>query len=251
MPITNQPQSAEYVFNGINTGYIIDTSGNIFSLKSDRIIHPWKNNGGYLYFSIFVDGKNQNIAVHRAVAEMFIPNPENKPQVNHIDGNKMNNNVSNLQWVTQSENNYHAYATHLHPPLSAEKSTFTKYTNSQIENACSLMEKNKHTLNEIAMITGVPSKTLSEIRSGKIWKSISKNYDFPEKAIRDSKTKDFTYTQKQELIKLAQTDMSIKEIAAKLNVNLTHSVYGTIYWHKYYKQGLTKVQRPSKDNQID
>lgn len=64
--------------------------------------------GGYRIVTIWVNGKQENHYVHRLVAEAFIPNPEDKPEVNHKDGNKQNNNVNNLEWCTSSENNYHA-----------------------------------------------------------------------------------------------------------------------------------------------
>lgn len=58
-------------------------------------------------------GKRKNKAIHRLMAETFIPNPNDKPQVNHIDGNKLNNNLENLEWVTKQENSQHAVNTRL------------------------------------------------------------------------------------------------------------------------------------------
>ncbi len=67
-------------------------------------VQLWKNNNSKL------------VLVHRLVALAFIPNPQNKETVNHIDGNPLNNNVGNLEWATYSENNLHAYKIGLHSP---------------------------------------------------------------------------------------------------------------------------------------
>ena len=67
----------------------------------------------HVYLGKYENGHKHYESVHRLVAEAFIPNPENKPTVNHIDGNKHNNRVDNLEWVTHSENTQHAYHTGL------------------------------------------------------------------------------------------------------------------------------------------
>lgn len=77
--------------------------------KNQKILTPY-NVLGYLRIRIFKDKKQKSIGVHRLIALTFILNPENKPEVNHIDGNKTNNIVENLEWVTASENVTHAFA---------------------------------------------------------------------------------------------------------------------------------------------
>lgn len=93
----------------IYKGYTVLDNGYIISRRFNRPLSPGINANGYYTVNICFDGKQENRDIHRIIAILFIPNPENKQQVNHIDGNKLNNNVNNLEWVTASENRMHAY----------------------------------------------------------------------------------------------------------------------------------------------
>ena len=94
--------------------YTITEDGEVLSLYGKgRILKQTKstarNGVYYMKVELYKDLKYKGFRVHRLVAEAFIPNPENKPQVNHKDGNTLNNHISNLEWNTNSENNLHAY----------------------------------------------------------------------------------------------------------------------------------------------
>lgn len=89
-----------------------DTDGTIHKRYADgemRVVKHADRPNKYKLVSATIDGKPKNFVAHRFVAKTYIPNPENKPQVNHIDGNKCNNRVDNLEWVTAKENAYHAF----------------------------------------------------------------------------------------------------------------------------------------------
>lgn len=91
----------------INDKYIILSNGSLIG-KDGTIKKPQLDSKGYLRVQIYVGGKPVTEKVHRLVARHFIPNPDNKPQVNHIDGDKTNNYIENLEWVTNKENSDHA-----------------------------------------------------------------------------------------------------------------------------------------------
>lgn len=95
--------------------------GTNFLTISGRILKPWKRNKDYLSVGFWVDGKHKVVLVHRLVANAFIPNHENGMEINHLDGDKTNNSVENLEWVTASENVLHAYATGLKKAKQSKK----------------------------------------------------------------------------------------------------------------------------------
>lgn len=107
----NQQPSNEVEWRQVreHLNYEVNSLGQIRHKKRKQILKPRSNNGGYQYVNFKVDGKNVNFAVHRIVANAFIPNPNGYAEVNHKDYDKMNNCVENLEWVTSSQNKQHAY----------------------------------------------------------------------------------------------------------------------------------------------
>jgi hypothetical protein len=88
-------------------------NNSISNIKGKFVIYHKR--GEYLSYDLSKNGIKKTISIHRLVAQAFIPNPENKPQVNHKDANKLNNNLSNLEWVTRKENSEHASLNNLMP----------------------------------------------------------------------------------------------------------------------------------------
>jgi hypothetical protein len=117
-----------------DTEYYVTEDGDVYSNKSGKLI-KMKPQLVNKYFSIYLRGEyNKNFYVHRLVAECYLPNPNNLPEVNHDDGNKTNNNVSNLYWCTRSQNIKHAYDNGFKtPPIAnGEKSVLSKLTNENV-----------------------------------------------------------------------------------------------------------------------
>lgn len=98
-----------------NDKYAVSSHGRVYSIchTHPKLLKSHITRSGYVVVGISTDGVKKNRKVHRLVAEAFIKNPKKLPVVNHIDGNKQNNNVLNLEWVTQQQNAQHAYDTHL------------------------------------------------------------------------------------------------------------------------------------------
>lgn len=160
-------------FTKIDNHYLLSKDGTILSTKTYREIKTHPNRKGYL---VFDRAHVSTVSVHRLVAKTFIPNPENKPQVNHIDGNKQNNHVDNLEWVTQEENIEHAKKHNLYDTIKNKKRAYgiknnmSKLKNGNIVAIRSLSKCLTHT--EIAEIYNVSRAMVSCIVNGKNWKHI-------------------------------------------------------------------------------
>lgn len=111
--------------------YQISSLGNVKSLYGwdghayitrEKILHPAPTTTGYYKVKLVKDGHRKDHKIHRLVADAFISNPMNKKQVNHKDGNKLNNDVNNLEWCTASENSQHSYQTGLKKTFYISKS---------------------------------------------------------------------------------------------------------------------------------
>ena len=88
--------------------YVLDINGDLYHKKKMVKLKVFKNKGGYVLSYPYIDGVKKTVLHHRLVASVFIDNKENKPQVNHIDGNKENYNPLNLEWCTAAENVSHS-----------------------------------------------------------------------------------------------------------------------------------------------
>lgn len=139
----------------------------------ERIITNWVSNG-YHNVSFSVDGKVTKHKVHRLVAAAFIPNHEDKFTVNHIDGDKTNNEVSNLEWATLSENNKHAYDTGLYTTFGENQPTsILKY--DEVKKIRELHKTGNYFHRELAEMFGVSRRHIGNIINKKRWANMDKD----------------------------------------------------------------------------
>lgn len=140
----------------------------------------------YYKVSLHVKGKCYSILIHRLVAGAFIPNPENKAEVNHKDGDKSHNYVDNLEWVTPSENILHAYRTGHKFQYTGEKNHNTKIKQKDAELICKLLEENELSIREISEIIGCSKTIVMNIIYKYAWREISEKYNIDNYDVKES-----------------------------------------------------------------
>lgn len=101
------------IIEGFSGRYLATESGNIICSWNKKTMSPRKEKNGYLSIALRNGETRKQYSVHRLIAKAFIPNPKNKPDVNHKNGIKTDNRIENLEWMTRSENNKHSFDTGL------------------------------------------------------------------------------------------------------------------------------------------
>lgn len=126
---------------------------------------------GYYYVTLSKDGKSTKVKIHRLIGKLFIPNPENKPQLNHIDGNKLNNSLDNLEWVTNKENSNHAIYSGL-IDNKGSKNGMSKLTEEEVIDIRNMKHSGMFNIKEIAYCFKVSETCIYNIINRKRWNHI-------------------------------------------------------------------------------
>ena len=165
----------DIIIDNIISHYEVNNIGQVRNKTTGNILKPELDRYGYLKLNFNIGNKRFTKTIHRLVALAFIPNPENKPQVNHINGIKTDNRVENLEWVTNKENTIHAYSNGLIHIKYGDERPNTVYSNSQVHSICKLL-KNNVNMYLIAKLLNVTNQLIIEIKNGRSWNWISSKY---------------------------------------------------------------------------
>lgn len=186
MPKINCPNDTFYVpiiMFGHKTKYVVSTDGDIYNIETGKKLVPEITTRGYQRVLIYYKGKRKHCSVHRLVADAYLPNPRCLPEVNHKNGNKLDNTVYNLEWCTGKYNVRHSYDMGLNH--SGDDSCNASMTNKTAMLIAQCFEDNVLTMTEISNLTGVSKRVLKHIFYGECWQRVVKGYDFSKYDVRD------------------------------------------------------------------
>lgn len=192
--------------------YLVNVTnhGAVYSSRTGKLLKPRQTPYGYWEVTVYDPELDKYLLrkVHRLVAQVYIPNPENKREVNHIDCDKSNNHVSNLEWVTSKENKSHAWDNNLYTCVG-ENHVNSKLTNDEVHQICSLIEQGYRN-KDLAEKFGCDRTTISDIRRGFKWKRIGSQYKMNVK--RNSRKDPTTVIKVAELLEQKKSKKYIEKV---------------------------------------
>jgi hypothetical protein len=156
--------------------YDVNEYGLVTNTRSGRILKPEIIWDGYERVTLSQNKILKRLRVHRLVADAFIPNPNNLPMVNHKDGNKRNNHVSNLEWVDCQQNTRHAFDNNLRK--SGEDHYEARLTVEIVEKICELIQIGLTRGRILKQIPQVSKSQFDDIRRRRSWKRVSYRYSW-------------------------------------------------------------------------
>jgi DNA-directed RNA polymerase specialized sigma subunit len=160
--------------------YQVSNMGRIKSLRrldsigksrKERLLISIPNAEGYIRTELNKNGKRHMFSTHRLVAKAFLANPTNKPQINHLDGNKQNNLLSNLEWCSPSENIIHAHKNGLSKPVKGEQVGTHKLSEKEAKEIRNLKGKGLSQI-VIGKMFNISHSTVGRIQNNKCWVNI-------------------------------------------------------------------------------
>lgn len=137
----------------------------------ERILSCSHNCHGYKIISFWNNNKNKCYSLHRLIAKAFIPNPENKKEVNHLNGDKKDNRLENLEWATHQENLSHAFRTGLVNVSKGDNHYLAKLNSAQVKKIRELIKDGESAIN-ISKMFCVSPRAIRDIRNNISWKHV-------------------------------------------------------------------------------
>ena len=224
-------------YTGETTNYSISSTGVVRNDITGKILKT-NFSKGYERLNLNHNGKFKQYLVHRLVATAFIPNPDNKPEVNHINGVKSCNHVFNLEWVDRVENQRHSIQFGL---ANKKKTNRKKLTYDQVVDVCKLLEENVCSQVEIARIIGCSRQVIGRILRHQAYTDITKDYNIDKYTVKtyfgrwneDNTSSKYTTAQIKEVCEMIDSaNISLREISFKTKVHyqtVRNIYYGTCH----------------------
>ena len=166
----------KFYYKNEETHYSVSNLGKVRNDETGYILKPIVHKKTkYHMMPLTIHGKTKFFSLSRLVASLFIPNPNNYEEVDHVTCDRYRNEFYNLEWVTHEENMRRALKNNL--IYTNDGSEYVFHSREEVENLCSIMENKNIPLDELSKLTNFNINSINKIRTGKRWKSVSSNYN--------------------------------------------------------------------------